>query len=130
MSDPLDGIIWLYRGVPIESPEVNDVRAVREIVPPRPDRRGENWRQLHVLGNTETAYTSWTTNREIAVMAGEFCSDNAILSGQIVVFQVRLSSIARNRIFFGNESEDEVLIEGTIEDIAISFREPDDESEG
>jgi hypothetical protein len=58
---------WLYRGVPAESAEISSVTSDGEVYPARPDRAGEYWRQRHtMLDDTETAYTSWTTDRSIA----------------------------------------------------------------
>src|SRR5260370_666649 len=92
---------WLYRGVPRESSEVIDVQAISEVRPPRPERVGETWRDYHVHGNTETGYTSWTTDRNIAEDAGRFSSEAPGLSGQVVIFRVALDSVPQTRIFAG-----------------------------
>jgi len=63
----------------------------------------------------------------MAETAGEASSYNYNLSGRIVIFRVRLASISRDRIFLGLEDEDEVLIEGTVEDIIISNSPADEE---
>lgn len=118
---------WLYRGVPLESPEVADVNACSEIRPPRPERIGEYWRRVHIAGHTETGYLSWTTDRDIAEAATQAASDNFKLSGQIVIFQLRVDSLSEERIFTGREDEDEILIEGTVEDVAISKSAADEE---
>jgi hypothetical protein len=118
---------WLYRGVPRESPELVDVRATGEVRPLRPDRSGEHWRHVHVHGDTETAYTSWTADRSIAEAAAEDCCDNYDLSGRIVIFRVRVDSLSEDRIFPGRDDEDEYLIEGTVEGVKIS--EEGDEEE-
>jgi len=129
MSGQLAGSIWLYRGVPCESPEVEDVRAIGEVRPPRPDRIGEYWRQLHVHGDTETGYTSWTTDRSIAEAAAQASSDIYGLSGETVIFRVRRDSISEGRIFPGLEDEDEWLIEGIVEGVIISESAADEEEE-
>src|SRR6266446_1133389 len=120
VNDPLADSTWLYRGVPCESPEVEDVRAIGEVRPLRPDRIGEYWRRAHVHGDTETGYTSWTTDRSIAEAAAQDSSAIYDLSGEIVIFRVRVDSISEERIFPGLEDEDEWLIEETVEDVTIS----------
>ena len=127
MDDPFVTCIWLYRGVPRESAEVADVMATNELWPPRPDRVGEEWRLRHIYGDTNTAYTSWSTDRSIATEAARFLSDTPGLSGEIVVFRVRLEAIQEDRIFLGRDDEFEFLIQGQIEDVSISDSEVDDE---
>lgn len=127
LCDPLADITWLFRGVPRESPEVKEVRAIGEVRPPRPDRIGEYYRSVHSAGDTETGYTSWSTDRSMAETAGEASSYDYNLSGRIVIFRVRLASISRDRIFLGLEDEDEVLIEGPVEDVSISASPADEE---
>jgi hypothetical protein len=63
----------------------------------------------------------------MAEAAGEASSDDYNLSGRIVIFRVRLASISHDRIFLGLEDEDEVLIEGTVEDVSISTSHADEE---
>ncbi len=121
MSD----VIWLYRGVPLESTEVEDVHAVGEVRPPRPDRIGERWRQFHVLGDTQTGYTSWTPSRDMAEEFAQF--SDSCLSGQVVIFRVRVASIPEDRLFQGREDEAEFLLEGTVEEVSISESAADDE---
>jgi hypothetical protein len=125
--DPLTDFTWLYRGVPRESPEVADVRGAGEVRPPRPDRLGELWRELHVHGDTETGYTSWTTERSIAEDAAHFSSETPGLTGQIVVLRVRVDSVDEERVFPGLEDEAEYLIEGTVEGVSISTGEEEEE---
>jgi hypothetical protein len=130
MCDSLEDIDWLYRGVPADSPEVEDVWAIAEIRPPRPERRGEYWRFVHSEGDTETAYTSWTSDRSLAEAAAEDICDAYNLSGGIVIFRVRTRSIPDERIFSGREDEDECLIEGPVEGVSISSSALDDEEDG
>jgi hypothetical protein len=82
---------WLFRGVFLRSPDDDWLRGQDEIVPPRPDRVGPEWRQQHRNGNTETAYTSWSTDWETARMFAEEGRD-----------------------------EHEVLIEGRVDEIEVS----------
>lgn len=118
---------WLFRGVPFESWEVEDVAATGEITPPRPDRRGEDCRYEHVNGGwTDTAYTSWSIERSTAMAAAESKIDRSRLSGRVVVFRVRFSSISEDRLYRGRDDEDEYLIEGTVESVEISSDEVDD----
>jgi hypothetical protein len=63
----------------------------------------------------------------MAETAGEASSYDYNLSGRIVIFRVRLASISRDRIFLGLEDEDEVLIEGPVEDVSISASPADEE---
>lgn len=129
MCDPLEDIAWLYRGVPRESPEVEDVRAIAEVRPSRTDRRGEFWRQAHIAGDTETAYTSWTSNRSLAEAAAEDSSNGCGLSGEVIIFRIRVASLSHERVFPGRDDEDEWLIEGTIEEVAISESATDEEED-
>jgi len=110
--------------------EVADVRSMGEARPPRPDRVGEVWREFHVHGATETGYTSWTTDRTIAEDAACFSSEAPGLTGDIVIFRVRVDSVAEQRIFPGLEDEAEYLIEGTVEGVSISTGEADEEENG
>jgi len=79
-----------------------------------------------MIGDTETGYTSWTTDRSIAEAAAESSSDNFDLSGRVVIFKVRVKTLSRERVFPGRADEDEYLIEGTVEDVSIS-RSADEE---
>ena len=126
MSDPLADVIWLYRGVSREAPEVEDVHAVGEVHPPRPDRRGERWRQFHVLGDTQTGYTSWTTDRNMAEEFAQFGSSGS--GAEMVIFRVRVDSTPEERLFQGREDEAEFLIEGTIEEVSISESADEEEN--
>jgi hypothetical protein len=122
LRDLLDeGHKWLYRGVPAESEEVSSVESDGEVNPPRPDRTGEHWRQRHtMLDDTETAYTSWTTDRSIAEAASSSISEQEDLSGQIRILRVRIDSLTVAQVFEGRNDEDEYLIEGTVEGVAFS----------
>ena len=129
MCDLLDDVAWLFRGVPAISPEVEDVRAIGEVRPPRPDRTGEHWRHVHSAGDTQTGYTSWTTDRSVAEAAADEICNDCDLSGGIIVFRVRLRSVPRERIYLAREDEDEWLIEGAVEDVTISEDAVDDKEE-
>jgi hypothetical protein len=125
--DDLADFRWLDRGVPKESPEVADVYAFGEIRPPRPDRVGEYYLANHLAGDTASGYTSWTTNRDIAIAAAEDACDSSRLSGQIIIFRVKIASLAHDRLYHGRDDEDEWLIEGTVEWVTISESEIEEE---
>lgn len=127
MCDSLEDATWLYRGVPSESPEVADVASDGEIHPPRPDRVGERWRRYHVMGDTGTAYTSWTTDRSIAKAAAFESSQGEGLSGRVRVFRVRVASLDPDRVYEGRADEDEYLIRGTVENVEFSD-DPEEEA--
>ena len=117
----VDGHTWLYRGIPSESDEVNSVRLDGEVIPARPDRTGENWRRRHtMLNETDTAYTSWTTDRSIAAAASSSMAEGEELSGQIRILRVRLDALSDDRVFQGRDDEYEYLIEGTVEGVEFS----------
>lgn len=120
MCISLEDAIWLYRGVPLESPEVDDVKSDGEVHPPRPDRIGERWRQFHVAGDTETGYTSWTTERSIAEEAAGASGEAADLSGRICIFRVRIENLDLDRVLDGRADEYEYLIPGTVENVELS----------
>jgi len=87
LGDSLEDFTWLFRGVPAESPEVEDVRANSEVYPRRPGFVGEYARYCHSLNEmTDTGYTSWTTDRDIAEELARFASNEANLSGNVVIF--------------------------------------------
>lgn len=123
----LDEFMWFYRGLPIESQEVRDVEVFGEVTPPRPDRIGERWRQLHVAGETQTGYTSWSTDRSIAEEAAASMGDEEGLSGLIQIIKVRIDSLSADRIHVGREDESEFLIAGRIEDVTFSDAEDGDD---
>ncbi len=126
MDNDDDAPMWLFRGVPAESPEVDDVRATGEVVPHRPDRTGERWRELHIAGiATETAYTSWTSERSMAIEAAMSMSDDQSLGGRVAIFRVRFSEVA-DRCYMGREDEDEYLLEGRIDNVKLSLTEIED----
>jgi hypothetical protein len=125
--DSEDAPRWLFRGVPRSSPEVDDVRAIGEVRPQRPDRTGEIWQDYHVAGiTTETAYTSWTSERSVAVDAASDMCEEQSLSGEIVIFRVPFREVA-DRCIPGRDDESEYLIEGTVEGVEISGDEMEDE---
>src|SRR5262249_43823427 len=110
---------WLFRGVFLRSPEDDWMRDEDEVVPPRLDLVGRYWRREHVRGNTETAYTSWSTNWETARMFAEEGRSDTRTGGEVVVFRVRIETLT-NRGYFGRGDEDEILIEGRVDDVEIS----------
>ncbi|MBY0522627.1 MAG: hypothetical protein K2R98_04490 [Gemmataceae bacterium] len=81
---------------------------------------------------TDSGYTSWSKDRDTAIELGQYASRNARtsrghrLSGRVVVFKVRISTIEEERIFEGEAAEDEYLIEGTVENVEFS-EDADDE---
>ena len=130
MCDSLDDFTWLYRGVPAKSPEVRDVEANGEIRPRRPANVGadaRNWHSFHSI--TDTAYTSWTTDRAIAEDLARYASEVEGLSGEVVIFKVRIADIGKSRIFEGEDREDEFLIEGTVENVELSEDAEDEDEE-
>lgn len=126
MCESLREFTWLWRGVPAESDEVADVQNCGEVNPPEPTRTGELWRRHHIRGMTETGYTSWTTERSIATSAA---GDYEELTGQIVIFRVRVSMLDLDRVYEGRDDEEEYLIEGTVEGVTISENPADEEDE-
>ncbi len=121
-----EGHRWLFRGVFLCSPEDDWLRDLDEIVPPRRDRVGPEWRDMHRRGGTDTGYTSWSMNWETARMFGEESRDDAQAPGEVVVFRVRIDALT-NRAFFGRDDEDEILIEGTVEGVELSTGLEDEE---
>ncbi len=131
LSELLEEYTWLYRGVPAESDDAKSVQSFGEIAPPRPDRTGERWRQLHLADETNTSYTSWTTDRSIAEDAASWVAEGEGLSGDIRILRVRLDSLTEDRLFAGRDDECEYLIEGRVEEVTFSddpiTEEEDDE---
>lgn len=125
MSDLPEDCTWLYRGVPAESAEVAEVAHFEKIRPPRPDRTGDQWRRWHSAGMTETAYTSWTTNRSLAEDAARAGTQE--LSGQIRIFRVRIDTLNPEQLYEGRADEDEYLVEGTVEDVELCKHSTDEE---
>ncbi len=120
---------WLFRGVFLRSPEDNWLRDQDEIVPPRPDLVGWIYREQHRNGDTDTAYTSWSTYWETARMFGEEARSDTKAPGEVVVFRVRIDTLS-NPGYHGREDEDEILIEGRVEGVEISTgREEEEEDE-
>lgn len=78
---------------------------------------------------TDSAYTSWTTERDTAVQLASDASIEAGLSGRIVVFKVPIQALDEDRVFEGEEREDEYLIEGTVESVTISDSDEEEEYE-
>jgi hypothetical protein len=121
VGNSLEARIWLFRGVPAESPEVEDVLANGEVYPPRPGNIGEFARYCHSINEmTDTGYTSWTTEREIAEELARYSSNEADLGGDIIIFRVRISTIGQERIFEGLGAECDYLIENTVENVEVS----------
>ncbi len=118
-DDCLEQHRWLFGGVFLRSPDDDWMRDENEIVPPRPDPVGWHWRHQHINGNTDTAYTSWSTNWETAHMFGEEARTDARVRGEVVIFRVRIDALT-NRVYHGRDDEDEILIEGSVEDVEIS----------
>lgn len=128
MFESLSEAVWLYRGVPATSPEVADVEANSEVYPRKPEYVGEYARYCHsVYEMTDTGYTSWTTDRELAIELAQFAIDNLNLNCGYVIFRVRVDSLDESRVFEGLESEYEYLIEGTVDDVEISENGDEDE---
>jgi hypothetical protein len=82
----------------------------------------------HVCGMTNTGYTRWSVDRSIAEAAALDISDGEGLSGQIVIFRIRISLLNMDAVFEGHADEDEYLIEGTVEHVEFS-EDPSDEEE-
>ncbi len=120
MCESLQEFRWLYRGVPVESPEVQDVQSDGEVHPHRPGRTGSYYRQAHSAGMTDTGYTSWTTDPSFAEAAAEEKSNEEGLSGRGVIFRVRIAELELDDVFEGRADEEEYLIEGTVEGVEIS----------
>ena len=116
-----EGYEWLFRGMFLRSPNDLWMKDRDSIEPREPFNRGRNWRERHSrLDDTETAYTAWSTNWDTAQMFGEEARDEADASGEVVVFKVCIESLTNRCFRCGFEDEDEVLIEGTVEDIELS----------
>ena len=129
LKELLEEYTWFYRGVPGESEEVQEVENFGEVTPTRPDRTGDEWRQLHLAGETNTAYTSWTTDRSIAIdAASSMCDEEGLIAG-IRVMRVRIDSLSDDRVFFGREDEYEYLIAGRVEDVTFSDNPAMDEED-
>ena len=125
-----DNPIWLFRGVPKESREFEDVNATGEVEPPRPDRTGASYRRRHSMnGDNETGYTSWTDDYSIACDVAQEISSSPNLSGEYVVFRVRFNSLDPDKIFEGRADEAEYLIEGTVENVEIADGHEDEVDE-
>lgn len=124
----LDEHKWLFRGVFLRSPDDDWMRDQDEIFPPRPDRVGWECRQSHRNGDTETGYTSWSTNWDTAWMFAEEAQTDSRAPGEVVIFRVRVDTLT-NRTYYGRDDEDEILIEGTVEDVEISTGLEDEEEE-
>jgi hypothetical protein len=132
LCDSLEELTWLYRAVPVEATgEVEDVEYYGEVRPPRPERVGADWRVGHSAGMTQTGYTSWSSDRSIAVeIARAYSQDDETLSGLVRVFRVRISTLdLERRVFEGRADEDEYMIEGTVENVEFSNDESDEEDD-
>lgn len=112
---------WLFRGMFLRSPNDLWMKDQDSIEPREPFNRGRNWREGHSKhDDTETSYTAWSTKRDTAEMFGEEARDNANAPGEVVVFKVWVESLTNRCFRCGFENEDEVLIEGTVEDVELS----------
>ncbi|OWK46963.1 hypothetical protein [Fimbriiglobus ruber] len=111
---------WLFRGMFL--PHDNLWTKDTDYIEPRePYNRERKWRERHSkLNDTETAYTAWSTNRETAEMFGAEARDKADAAGEVVVFRVWVESLTNRCFSCGFENEDEVLIEGTVDDVELS----------
>ena len=78
-----------------------------------------------VLGDTQTGYTSWTTERNIAEEFAQFSASGS--SGHVVIFRVRVASLPEEQIFQGRDDEAEFLLEGIVEEVSISESAADEE---
>jgi len=130
LCDSLEDYTWVYRRVPAESPEAEDVAANGEVYPRRPGYVGEYARYCHSINEmTDTGYTSWTTDPGIAEELAQYASREAGLSGRVVIFQVEISTIEQGRIYEGEAREDEYLIEGTVENVLFSEDAEDEDDD-
>lgn len=126
MPDLSDDCTWLYRGVPAESAEVDEVVYFEEVRPLRPERTGEQRRRWHCAGMTETGYTSWTTDRSLAEEVAHAGTED--LSGRIRIFRVRIETLNPERVYDGRADEDEYLLEGTVDEVQFSDYQVDDDN--
>jgi hypothetical protein len=78
---------------------------------------------------TDTGYTSWSTDPAIAQELARYTSREAGLGGEVVIFQVRISTVEEQRIYQGEDREDEYLIEGTVENVLFSEDAGDEEND-
>jgi hypothetical protein len=130
LCDSLEGYTWLFRGVPAESSEVEDVASNGEVYPRRPGNVGEYARYCHSINEmTDTGYTSWTTDPGIAAELAQYASREVGLSGRVVIFRVPISTIEEGRIYEGEAREDEYLIEGTVESVLFLEDAEDEEDD-
>jgi len=112
--------VWLFRGTFLTHDDLW-MKDTDSIEPRERFNRGSEWRERHSkLDDTETAYTAWSTNRCTAEMFGEEARDNAHAAGEVVVFRVKVKSLTNRCFRSGFENEDEVLIEGTVDDVELS----------
>ena len=79
-------------------------------------------------GDTNTGYTSWTRDRYTAVYFGEKGRDDSSAPGEVAVYRVRVDSLV-NRIFSVQDYEEEILIEGAVEDVEISDGSEEDDAD-
>tara|TARA_B100000965_G_C19270226_1_gene616974 strand:- start:162 stop:479 length:318 start_codon:yes stop_codon:yes gene_type:complete len=92
-----------------------------ELDPPNPSRTGEYWLHRHWEGDTDTGYTSWSTNPYVAkAMAEEAIQEHGLEPG-VLVGRVRADSIEDCRKFEGSAftDEEEVTVEGTVTGIQV-----------
>jgi hypothetical protein len=119
---------WLFRGMFLRSPDDLWMKGEETVEPQDRTKKGRYFRDQHTKnGLTDSAYTSWTTIRDTAQMFAEEARDDADGRGEVVVFKVWIPSLT-NRCFRGSfENENEILIEGTVEDVVISYDDEEDE---
>jgi hypothetical protein len=127
---------WLYRGVPKDSYEASTAEMDGEVIPPMPGLVGDHVRYAHIHGEqTESGYTSWTTNPEtaeyFAKRAAESVNkrarhryrystgDEEPISYETVILRVPTKSLDESRLFEGRCEEGEWLIEGLVEQVEI-----------
>ncbi len=143
MCESLSDWDWLYRGVPKDSYEASTAEADGEVIPPRPDLVGEEVRYAHINGEqTESGYTSWTTNPDAADYFARRAEraanrrarhrhrfgvgDGEPISYEIVILHVRIKTLEENKLFEGRCEEGEWLIEGRVENVVIWDGDEDD----
>lgn len=134
---------WLYRGAPKASYEAISAESDGEVMPPRPELVGEDVRNAHIHGEqTESGYTSWTTNLDTAEYFARRAAKAANrrtrrryrsgvgtgepISYEIVILRVRIDTLDSNKLFEGRCEEGEWLIEGRVENVEIWDGDEDD----
>lgn len=143
MCESLSDYEWLYRGVPKDSYEASTAEVDGEVIPPVPGMVGEEVRNAHINDEqTESGYTSWTTNLDTADYFAKRAAnvansrvrhrlryrvgDGKPISYRIVILQVRIDTLDDRKLFEGRCEEGEWLIEGTVENVEIWDGDDDD----